>query len=213
MNSKRYTLILTKVLSIFGFFKIYHSPRYKHHRNLNSNRNITNNIIMVNINEHRFCNCTGKCKSAKYPYEKENAACHNCPSKRYANTHNLACSPLSICATIDTINESITSNIQFSESPLSDLSDNTNFSFDKRNTIYNNKSASSPSDDLSVGNRLITASDRIGNINDILNNLYQDVYEDNDGLSSATDDTFKQYYMTIAKSKNNIYELPKAPIG
>ena len=91
------------------------------------------------------------------------------------------CLPLLICTIINKnpINENITSNIQFSQQSLSDISGNSQFSFNKCNTTINhNRLVSLLSNSLSVGNMLLNSSNRIKNIKDKLHDLHKDAYKD-----------------------------------
>ena len=116
----------------------------------------------------------------------------------------------------NSINESITSNIQISQSPLSDICNNFQLSFNKYNTNINNnnRSVSLQRDDLLEEKRLSTTSNRIDSIKDLLNNLQKDVSKDSD-INQVLEEQqiFKTYYTTITKSKNNLYELLKIIIG
>ena len=83
-----------------------------------------------------------------------------------------------------------------------DISCNFQFPFNKHNiTINSNKLVLSPSDDLSVGNRLLTTSDRIKSIEYKLHNLHENSYENNNSLDLVLEEQqiFQIYYTTITK--------------
>ena len=124
---------------------------------------------MVNNNKSWYYNCIGRCKSIKCLCEKGNKVCYNCLSKCCSNKNNLTRSFYSlflICTIIDknSINNSLSSNVYISKFPLSDISDNSQYFFDKYNIT--NRSVISLSNDLFLGNRLSTSSNRVRNIED-----------------------------------------------
>ena len=100
------------------------------------------------------------------------------------------------------IDNSLASMLQFSKSPLLDLSGISQIYFDKYNTTINfNRSGSSPSDDLLAGNRLMTTSDRVANIENATFNLNNDVCKDKNGLDLTQENQqiFKIHCAIIAK--------------
>ena len=79
--------------------------------------------------------------------------------------------------------ESFNSSLQFSESHMSDLSDNSSFSFCKLNANINDDSLSSSSDDAdSVGNRSVTVSNKIGSIECKIDEMHDDIHQDSNGF-------------------------------
>ena len=109
----------------------------------------------------------------------------------------------SLCTTIneDSTQESFNSSLQFSESQMSDSSDNSSISFCKLNAVINDNSLSSLSDDVCyVGNRSVTVSNKIGSIKCKIDEMHDDDYGDNDGFDLAPEDqlTFKRYHTITA---------------
>ena len=155
------------------------------------------------------------------------AYCHNWTSKTCNNansnllgTPNSSDSQLTLDASIAIA--SLDSNVNFSDSPLSDLSEMASPSINCKLNAFSNEPPSKPTDesdsaqleDSSEIGRVTPISEE-NNMNHILSTLCEDEYRNSDGLNVLAEQEhmlFHEYWTTTSKFKCLLHTEPRGPI-